>query len=329
MYIKCNRNNNNNGVYKSKVYYNSIASTSDITIQVNPTCPPITNVIKAFQTELAANEDALTTFELVNKDGDKFSYIDYDNFKIYVNYKLLDNTNDVHLFVTSDQFNIRIYNKAFTYPPQEHHVEVYFTYGNNEEVNLNLTTDITMQQEMYTKVMMYMPVGYKAGDELYMYLILKDNNGFCYDDENSLTSLISNVSISVLNDNPTSSSSAYTSFTFELTNITNVYKCKRVIKATPLSFNAFTTVGTYTVTTYINDITATTSLLSIYPNELSQSHSTLQAVGSEITSTVSIKADSPLGIRLFGTDEYNNAIDFLLIDDTDLYPNFSASSFCV
>ena len=307
MYIKCNRNNNNNGVYRSKVYYNSIASTSDIVIQVNPTCPPIANVVKEFPTHINTNDDAETTFELVNKDGDVFSYIDYDNFKIYVDYKLLDNHSDVNIVVISNKFSIIIYNKVFTYPPHEHHVEVYFTYGNNEEVKLDLTKDITVQQEMYTNVMMYVPVGYKAGAELYMYLLLKDNNGFCYDD-NNITSLLSNVSISVVNNN--APSSKYEHFTLELIEVDNVYKCKRVIKATPQSFNAFTTVGTYTVTTSIDSTIATTSTLSIYPNDLSQYHSTLQAVGSEITSTVSIKADIPLEIKLTGTDQYSNTIDF-------------------
>ena len=304
MYIKCDRTAS---AYKSKVYYNSVGSASEITVQVNPACPPIATVVQEFPSQINTNNDAETKFTLANKDGEAFSYVDYDNFKIYVNYKLLDIEKDVNVFVSENQYTIIIYNKVFTYPPHAHHVEVYFAYGNNEAVNLNLTKDITVQQETYKKVMMYVPVGYKAGDGLYMYLLLKDNNGFCYDDDN--TSLLSEFSVSVVSD--TAPSSTYSEFKLEFAEIANVYKCKRVIKITPASFTPFTTVGAYTITTYTNTTSVqTVSTLYIYPNELSQAHSTLQAVGSEITSTISIKADIPLEIKLTGTDEYSNTIDF-------------------
>lgn len=301
LYVKCNYGEQ----YSGRLTYQSVPSFNTLTVSVDPAMPPTSvNIKSSFPNSLVDGKDLNAAFTLTNGNKE-FKLSDINTYKVYINSQPVNMKSDASVYYGSGGLNIKLYSKAFTYPPTSHEVKVYVAYGNNDLYEITgLNTKVTFSQTGYTKGSLSLPVGYRSGDEFTMYLMLKDKNGYCFNGAISTSDFSFSIKKTGKED--------YKNFQINKITIEEFTKCETALMAKAVENTYIAEAGTYIVSAFKSDSTEAylTATLTVYSGELNEEKSSLQIVGQPQVQVGEMKAGEEVEMRLAGKDLNNNSIDF-------------------
>jgi hypothetical protein len=192
IYSKCEFTNDS---YSSKfVYLDKESSTIIIKTSSSFNQVKVKEIEKEFPEFI--NDIIETIFYLSNEEDKNITNIDNKNIKLYINKQLINN---IIIISTEDKLQIQIRNNEFSENSLYNEIQIFFIYGNNEQIYLNNLTKIIKKQQNDFSIddtQIQIPLGIKAGEKFSIYTIFKDFHGLCYNNSiNDLYIKIENIEI--------------------------------------------------------------------------------------------------------------------------------------
>ena len=290
IYSKCEISNND---YSSIFEYNNIESTSTTSIKTSFSF----NLIKVKKIEKEFPDFIIgqieTIFYLSNNDNKEIKNIDNKNIRVYINKQLINN---IDLISNENKLKIQIPYSEFNENSLFNEIQIFFIYGNNEQIYLNsLTKNIKKLQNDFSidDTQIQIPLGIKAGENFSIYTIFKDINGLCYNNSiNNLYIKIGNIEIK----------------NYTLENINNINHCK--IYKFNIEENLFTVSKIYEIELYNNSNLIKNEIKFLIESNIISPKNTYLTINNDQSTTFSVKAGEEFDIILKGKDLYNNEIDY-------------------
>ncbi|MCQ2815759.1 MAG: hypothetical protein MJ252_00685, partial [archaeon] len=280
-------------------YKTNIVAGDTLNVKINPEVPsePKATVIDKWPTTSLADRPISCKFTM-----EGIVQLTEDQFKVAINgAEIARNLYSVNVY--QKEVTLTINAGPLSYTPKPVEIKVYFKHGYDEFSPLNdLNGSVKLTQEEIAKKTIVAPSGFRAGEDLDIWLILRDAKGFCFEGAINISDY--NITIEGL---PSTKNETKQTFQFEIKNVSNIDKCGRILHMI-YKGDKITKSGKYKLShDYQGDTT-----LNVYAGTLDAKNAKIER---DPQGDDEIGAGQTFLLKISGKDTYNNSINLYELQD--------------